>query len=299
MQGQEPTHILLATLGGQPQLITFTLDLLLQQGIPIREVTVVHTASYAGLEHSIARLNDEFHDDCYKAAGLPIRFQRHILSQYGVPIKDIVDERTTDAALYAINELIRNLKQSNHIIHFSISGGRRLVGFLSFSAALLNFEPADRLWHIYTPEATTQRVRDGAIMHIVPEDGIRLIEVPFTRLAPSFLSQTLKADAHTGRQSAETQAEKMTTEQRERCKRVVDQLSPTELKVLQAFAHGYHPKEVAAQFKRELSTINSHTHKILQKYKEVWDVPEDRRLDYRSLYETFKHYFEDESTAIY
>ena len=35
-------HVLVATLGGQPQVITFTLDLLLEEGYPISEVFVLH-----------------------------------------------------------------------------------------------------------------------------------------------------------------------------------------------------------------------------------------------------------------
>lgn len=35
-------HILVATLGGQPQIVTFTLDLLLQHGFPITDVFVIH-----------------------------------------------------------------------------------------------------------------------------------------------------------------------------------------------------------------------------------------------------------------
>ena len=36
------THTLLAPLGGQPQIVTFTLDLLLRRDFPISEVIVIH-----------------------------------------------------------------------------------------------------------------------------------------------------------------------------------------------------------------------------------------------------------------
>jgi hypothetical protein len=45
-------HTLVATLGGQPQIVTFTLDLLLRRGIPIYEVIVVHPASSPHLQQS-------------------------------------------------------------------------------------------------------------------------------------------------------------------------------------------------------------------------------------------------------
>ena len=54
-------HTLLATLGGQPQVVTFTLDLLLQRGFPISEVILVHPeASHPRLQHSLDCLNAEF-----------------------------------------------------------------------------------------------------------------------------------------------------------------------------------------------------------------------------------------------
>src|SRR6478672_7294234 len=96
------THTLLATLGGQPQVVTFTLDLLLQRGIPISEVIVIHPASNENLQYSIERLNQEFLGDYYREGGRTIHFRRHILNQYGQPIEDIVDERTAEGALDTI-----------------------------------------------------------------------------------------------------------------------------------------------------------------------------------------------------
>ncbi|MFL5625006.1 MAG: CRISPR-associated ring nuclease, partial [Ktedonobacteraceae bacterium] len=187
------SHILLATLGGQPQVVTFTLDLLLQRKIPIHEVIVVHPVPDERLQHSIACLNTEFLGDYYRLNGQNIRFSTRTLKYYEQPINDIVDEQTADGTLNTMDELIRNLKQQRCIIHFSISGGRRLMSFLSFSAALLNFEPADRLWHLYTPDEVQQRATNGAIMHASPKDDVRLIEIPFARSAQPILAHILSA----------------------------------------------------------------------------------------------------------
>ena len=42
---QASGHIMVATLGGQPQVVTFTLDELLSQGFPIREVIVLYLSA--------------------------------------------------------------------------------------------------------------------------------------------------------------------------------------------------------------------------------------------------------------
>ncbi len=54
-------HILLATLGGQPQVVTFTLDLLLEKGFPISDVMVIYPQpSQPRLQHSLTCLTREF-----------------------------------------------------------------------------------------------------------------------------------------------------------------------------------------------------------------------------------------------
>src|SRR5712691_6916599 len=70
---------------------------------------------------------------------------------------------------------------------------RLLMSFLSFSAALLNFTPTDHLWHLYTPDPVQQRAKHGAIMHVTPEDGVRLIEIPFARMSQPILSRVFNA----------------------------------------------------------------------------------------------------------
>jgi CRISPR-associated protein Csx14 len=294
MPGLEHTHTLLATLGGQPQVVTFTLDLLLQRHIPIREVIVVHPASQPKLQHSIACLNAEFPGDRYQVDGRTIHFRRHVLRDYDRPIDDIVDERTADGALNTMDELIHGLKRRQCIVHFSITGGRRLMSFLSVSAALLNFEPADRLWHLYTPEAVAQRVRDGAIMHVQPEDGVQLIEVPFARLAQPILSHLLSSNHSDARAAIRSQTEQREAEEHAKCSQVVNEAKPAQRKVLRAIAKGLYPQDVAALLNRNLATINSHTNVLYGLCRNAWNIPGKVRVDYRFLQMKFANYFTDD-----
>src|SRR2546422_10125357 len=194
MQGSKGyKHTLVATLGGQPQIVTFTLDLLLKRGIPIYEVIVLHPAASPYIQQSLERLNAEFVGDRYTFEGrsLTIHFRQQVLTHYDSVIDDIVDETTASGALDTIGELIRSLKRQQRIIHFSISGGRRLMTFLSFSAALLYFEPPDELLHLYTPEHVKERIDGSGVMHASTQDGQRLIEVPFARGAQPVLASML------------------------------------------------------------------------------------------------------------
>src|SRR5438270_13808100 len=97
MQGSKGyRHTLVATLGGQPQIVTFTLDLLLRRGIPIYEVIVVHPASSPYSQQSLERLNAEFIGDHYSFEGnnLTIHLHQQVLKRYDKIIDDIVDEET-------------------------------------------------------------------------------------------------------------------------------------------------------------------------------------------------------------
>ena len=279
MTGLEPTHTLLATLGGQPQVVTFTLDLLLQRGIPIREVIVVHPASYGNLQDTIVHLSAEFPGDRYRRTGELIRFRRHVLEQYNTPIDDIVDDRSADGVLNAMDEIIRELKDQGRIIHFSITGGRRLMGFLSFSAALLNFDHMDRLWHIHTPEDVKKRVRDGACMHVEPDDNVRLIEVPFARLAQPVLTRLLSTD--NARTIITMQEQQAKAEQQRRVHELFEKITPMQRKVLQLFIRGLTPQEVARELGISIKTVSSHTTVLLRESRNIWNIPDDKKVDYR------------------
>src|SRR6267378_3977693 len=107
MQGYKGyKHTLVATLGGQPQIVTFTLDLLLKRGIPIHEVIVVHPAASPHIQQSLARLNAEFAEDRYtfEERNLTIHFRQQVLRHYDSVIDDIVNETTASGALDTIVE---------------------------------------------------------------------------------------------------------------------------------------------------------------------------------------------------
>lgn len=283
MSGQSP-HILLATLGGQPQIVTFALDLLLAQGIPINEVVVIHPASYPHIEQSVEHLHTEFADDRYNVGEktITMHFRRHVLRQHGQPIHDIVDNATADAILGDIDELMRERKQEPCVIHFCITGGRRLMSFFAFAAALLNFDHNDRLWHLYTPDAIREQAKGAAIMHVTPESGVQLIEVPFMRASQSVLAYRNRSNAV---DTIRTYNAEQADEERQRCKHVQEQASSRQREVLRLFAQGLDPQQAKQKLHIERATISSHTNKLLAICREVW--PNEQFRDYRSIHSKF------------
>ena len=291
----EYTHILLATLGGQPQVVTFTLDLLLQRNYPISEVIVIHPeALQPRLKQSLARLNAEFVGDYYRSHNRRIHCRSHLLRLGDQPLEDIVDDISANAALNTIHSLIRDLKQQSRpmIIHLSVSGGRRLMSLLAISAALLKFEHTDHIWHIYTPDDLKKEANEGAIMHAPSGSGVELIEGPFAFWGPYFpnLPQYASDDANT---IIKKQRAQMDIRERQKCEQVEHHrdITPRELATLKAFADGLNPQQAADKLGIAVKTIDTYKTHLLDYCREAWHDTEEL-MNYHFLYKKFAPYFD-------
>lgn len=281
----EHPHILLATLGGQPQVVTFTLDLLLQR-FPITEVHVLHPrASTERLQRSLTLLRAEFTDYYPQVREQPIHFRSQLLRLDGEPIDDIADDQHADGTQDTIHQLIVDLKRQGYRIHLSVSGGRRLISLLAISVAALNFDHHDHIWHIYTPEEVQARVRDGVVMHVPDDTGVKLITAPFISLGAYISKQS------SFREARDEQRSHMATQERKRCDNVWDEARAGQRKVLQAFGTGLRPQQVATQLALSPKTVNSHKTVLLQLCRNAWSLDPDEPLDYHFLHLKFAHYF--------
>jgi CRISPR-associated protein Csx14 len=286
-------HILIATLGGQPQVVTFTLDFLLQRGFPISAVVVLHPeASEPRLQHALACLNAEFASDYYhvKVPEGKIRFRSYTLEQNGRTIDDITNDADADGTLEAIHGLISNLKRQGSHIHLSVTGGRRMMALLAISVASFNFDRHDHIWHINTPEHIKKQVDEGKQMHVPADAGVKLIEGPFIALGAYF-----HPSSPSFRTTQEEQLLQLDAQERAKCREVVRAATPSQLRVLQAFASGLTPQEVAQALGVTLVTVNAHKTALLSLCRDAWGLPPDRRLDYNFLHVKFSGYFGDEA----
>lgn len=281
-------HVLVATLGGQPQIVTFTLDLLLQRGFPISEVFVLHpkASSPSRLHRALLRLNAEFTGGEYPGAAHPIRFHSHTLELNNRLIDDITDDTHADGALDTIHRLLSDLKRQGYQVHLSVSGGRRLMALLAISVATLNFDRYDRIWHLYTPDALREEVDEGRIMHIEPGTGTRLIQGPFLSLG-AYISHPDQSF----RSVQEEQRRRINAQEHARCAEVASQITGAQLKVLRAFARGLRPQQVADELCIAPVTVHTHKTVLLSRCRIAWNIPENERLDYHFLTAKFSSYF--------
>lgn len=282
-------HVLVATLGGQPQIVTFTLDLLLRAGFPISEVMVVHprAVSQSRLHSSLLRLSAEFSGGAYPEAGHPIHFHSCALELDNMPIDDIVDDTHADGTLNTIHRLLGDLKRKGYRIHLSVTGGRRLMSLLAIPVALFNFDRHDRIWHLYTPDELREAVDEGKVMHLPPNAGPRLIQAPFIPLGAYAYDP-----AQPFRVAQEERYSQMEHQERTRCAEVAERATAAQLKVLRAFARGLRPQQVANELCITLATVNTHKTALFAYCYNAWNISPEERLDYRFLATRFANYFQ-------
>lgn len=280
-------HItLIALLGGQPQVVTFTLDLLLARGEKIDQVVMVYPDSNARYQDAFMRLAAEFIGDVYK--NQPCHLRNVTVKSGGVPLEDISQPDDVEAVRRTLHELLSTLKDGDHIIHLSLSGGRRIMALIALSAAMQYLTPADHIWHIYTPDDFIAEARDGALMHAPPEVGVRLVNVPFVPWV-AYFPGLAPLMARSTRELREADLGWLESDERQRCKQVWEQLTLRRRDVLRSFAMGLSRQEVAARLTIEPSTVDSHRDDILNTCRQVWTSHEGR-FDIYFLRERFAPY---------
>ena len=288
---QPETATMVATVGGQPQVVTFALNALLAQAVPVRELILLYLSpDKPRLHNALQKVRAELGNGRYAQHPLTYRFVPVVAGTN--PLSDIQNEADANATWETVHRLIAELKAERRTLHICISGGRRLLGLLTMSAAMLHFGHQDQLWHMYTPDDLRQAADEGAIMHLPPgADGFRLIRVPMMPWGSYFPAlRQLARPVSDGDVLAGPRALLDETERR-RCQRVVAQLTERQTEVLWAFAEGLTPQEVAARLFITIKTVDSHKTIILAECRIAWELPEGQWLDYHFLREKFERFF--------
>lgn len=278
---------LIATLGGQPQVVTFALDALLAQQISISELIVLHFAPTSNRLHgSLSKLASEFEGGRYKKR--PLHFRPYPIQANSHQLDDIRDEVDANATWEAVNQLLIDLKNNHHNLHICMSGGRRILGLLTMSAAMLHFGHQDVLWHMYTPDEWQQKSKGGTLMHLPLDTGFQLIRVPMMPWGSYFPALRALARPTISQEDVLSVPRAILDEtEHRRCQSVLSRLTERQEDVLRTFAKGLNPQQVAAQLHISIKTVDSHKTIILAECRNEWDLPENGRLDYRFIPEKF------------
>jgi len=276
--------VLVATLGRQPQIVTFALDKLLARGEQVDEVVAVHLSSPHYLQ-SLRRLSEAFPGDRY--GDRRCHFRPVPIHDGYTPLHDIQDDRAVSVVWRTIYELIRELKEERAQLHLLLSGGRRMMALLAVSAAMLQLEPGDHIWHIYTPDALQEEARFGAVLHVPDEAGVVLLEAPIAPLGSYF--PALRALAALSPEDVLAwQTRWLDDAERMKCQEVWRRLTERQREVLRAFAQGMDREEVARALGISVRTVDSHKSVILDECHNAWNLPEGERLTYHFIQRKFE-----------
>ena len=275
---------LIASLGGQPQLVTFTLDHLLRQGEPIAEVWTLFPGGNPRYVMAHRRLQREFSQHApYRERKIRYR-ARSLDAPNGRPLPDIRDSADADRVWQIVSALFAEAKRQGHRLHISLSGGRRALALMLFSVAMLYCTPNDRIWHIYTPPDVLIQVRDGARLHVAPEEGVQLIEIPFAPWGAYFpgIKDILGLRPQQARALLTQWPDEETSR---RCAWVWNHLTPRQRDALRALVQHPTRRAAAQALGMEISTLDSHRDAILKTCRQAW--PEEQ-VNLRFVREVFR-----------
>ncbi len=272
---------LLASLGGQPQILTFTLDALLARGIRPQVVEVVFPGGNPVYQAAFRRLQREF--TRYQAyQSIPLQ-ACSLTDRDGHPLPDLLSDLHLDEAWQQVRDRVRTLKAEGWRLHFSITGGRRALGLMLYAAAMTYGSPQDKVWHIYTPPEWLAQVKDGARMHL-PQGTVRLLEIPFVPWTAYFpgLRSLLEMSPEVLRR---LMGEGLDEETQRRCARVWARLTPRQKDALRALATTETRAEAARAMGVDLDTLDSHRKAILRVCRAAWP---EARVDLRFVRRVFR-----------
>jgi len=275
----DESALALITMGGQAQVVTFALDELLAHGENVATALVLHLApDEARVRRALAQLSAEFAGERYQ--GRALAFRRVALHMGGRPLAAIRTAGEAEAVWGMARDLLADLKGAGQRLHICLAGGPRLLALTLTSAALLQCDAFDRLWHLYTPREFLSQAREGAILHAPPEAGVRLVAVPLVPLGVYFPALRVLSRPGPGRPALDP-AERMA------CAAAWEQLSGREREVLRALAGGLTPQEAAERLGISLSTLDTHKTEILAECRVAWGLAERTHLSYHFLRDKF------------
>ena len=256
---------LIATLGGQPQVVTFTLDLLLRRDEAIDQVVIVTFSGDERYLRAYEILKKEFARGLYQGRKCSLRLEAIRLGEE--KLGQAVDRAEVTAVEQTFKRLFTEHKKTQRSLHISLTGGRRILALTALAASGIFLTHADRLWHIFTPDEIVAQAAGGALMHVPPEAGVRLVEIPFepwTTYFPGLVPILDQSQSPVPPHASEP-------EDYRRCEAVYNSLTAQNRDILRKFAKGQTSKEIAQEVGLTKNTIDSHRREILAKCKQEWD----------------------------
>lgn len=280
--------VLVCTLGGKAQVVTFTIDALLKEKVEIGRLIVIHHAS-------------KREDDRLKVALtiLEQEVQKHYRNRFTIqavniaddqaPITDVNDAAALSVADGTLRKTIGELKKVHREIHYCFTGGRRLLAMQAMSVLSLHATPADALWHLYTPDLLRAQAGTNEILHADAHPTFPppyLIRVPLVPWAHFF--QGLRELLALNPEKAIQFSDKFLDEREaENCRKAWASLSRSLQITLYHLVKGKSPQDTATEMGISLGSVQGYITDIRQVLRNVWGLDEKFRISFEWMQQKF------------
>ena len=273
-------NVLLTAFGHSTATILQVLNALHEKGYRMELVQVLHFDKPEDFDYqqTLSALTTAFtcfasQDDLRSVVWRMVPLMR----RNGQPVQVIENDEDTDEVLRCLRNLVVNLKREGYHIHWVLSGGDRMVALLAASLAMVQFDRSDHLWDIYASLSPEEEPTRG-------ETHMSLIEIPLLGLGKlmNVSSASLARDA---------EREKLHNENDVRCMHVYQHCTPRQKQVLEAFARGATPAQVASQLSIGVYAVISHEQAVFALCRQAWNISKEKTMSYSFLRLKFASFF--------
>jgi len=272
---------MLATLGLEPQVITYALDILMVNH-PIDEVIIIHT-DHPVINRNIDILREEFDRTYPKVVLRPV-----LTTNSNGPVKDFLTQEDLRGLLRTLYIEIRRVRQANCRVHMCISGGRKVMAVMAMSVAQLLFGLNDQVWYLITEgwnPGSEQRLHAGE------SDKTLLLPVPVLRWNEADTLLRTVAELNDP-QEVITWYKRLTqkAEVKRKDEFIRHWLTPAEREVTRLACLGFDNVTIAAKLAKQEQTVANQLRGVYEKLREWLGFP-DYTVDRSILISRFAPYF--------
>lgn len=260
---------LIATLGSEPQVITAGIDLLLNQGVNIQRVDVLHTSALpdSPIHEAVVKLSQACKD---YPPPLCERFYFHPVVVNGIPVADVESASASEAVFRLLYICVWEAKQRGDLIHLLIAGGRKTMSIYGMVAAQMLFDESDHLWHLFSEGDFLTSKR----MHPQPGDHVELSEIPVIRwseISPVVGALRSIKDAVTALNTIRSFQIERRIREVERF--IESQLTRAERRVVACLLEeGEGDEEIAERLNLSPRTVEQHLRSVYAKAQTFWEL---------------------------
>lgn len=263
--------LLIATLGGKPQLVTLALDCLHEMGESPGSLRVVHASRMrAETRQALEAIGMEI-----RSTYPSIEYQPVELQNDGRALQDITSPEEVETAFRTMYAEVRTAKLDEKRIHLLIAGGRRTLTVAGMATAQILFDDEDRLWHL----ASHPALEASGNLHTRTGEWCRLIPIPvisWGRLSPAYAVLRSVEDPF---EAAKRLSALRLHEQWDQARIfVLTRLSPAEKLVVELLVRdGLSQNEIAENLSISARTVEQHLRSAYQKAEEHWELETEVR----------------------